>query len=782
MILYDWFVSINSHIVISDSNRTETLELICYVLNIIVKFLANSTELEIIYRTLFIILGQKSLDLNANDIYEYNLHYSRLISYFSKSQVFLQLLDEIIIDSFLGYNNDKLIMNKYAFNQNNSKLKIKISKRDLFKKIYNISIEMLIDIYFYKHNYTKNYIIYELYNIILKKYNGLQKKYNESIFKLYSLLNNIFMELIKKYHEIFNNNKNNNNDNKNKNIVLNNENSNKNNDINIIEKEIENKNELINKKIYQHFIGLITLFFEFSFVFKNYKKYISKKSNKSEINMSLTYPTFFKEGMIFKLNSDQNKSEHLINYENYKSIIKIINEIFNLKIIFKDLKLPMNEINKKDEVFQLDIELIQTLVNEIVFKKELRGKYKYNIELLFLYYNQSGYSNNFPLINILSLYKCIFLNYENNNEENNNLIQLLNEIQNYVIFIILISCNIRKDDSFTNKNMDYDDIQEIIYQNLLFIIRNIIYKYTKDIENKEKIEDSKDDKDEKDEINTNTKNIINDENEDNSSNSIDENEEEYESYFITVLNNILSIMANIYIKERELENNSNSFMRWKNSKTINDITSTGVNKLLGHYILIFNSFFNIDNLHFFSNHNNDESNYLIIQQKKNLYIKLVKNIYNNQSRDNSNTELFNYKILKSICIGRENEIKKKLKLLLKSNQDNNKIKGKKAINNKYKKLFIKINYLQLSIENNNLIEENRNEIFKIKNYRKIKQNLYSFNNSYSNLETFYNKNKKKYLLTYKVSNYLSQDKTRRLLVPILDLEYYLPNFRKYNYI
>ena len=766
MILYDWFVSINSDIAINDFNRAGTLELIYYILNYIVKFLSNSTELEVIYRTLFIILGQKSLDYNVKDTYEYNLHYSRLLSYFSKSQVFMQLLGEIIIDSFLGYNNDKAIMNQYDFNQNSSKIKVKTSKKDLFKNIYNISKELLIDIYFYKNNFSKNYILYELYNIILKKYGGLQKKYNESIYKLFTLLKNIFIDLINKYHEILNNNKYINND-YNENDILNIENSNEINEIN----NIENKNESKNKLIYQNLASFLTLFFEFSFAFKNYNKYITKKGYKPEINISPTFPIFLKEGMIFKLNSDINKIENLIIYDEYILLMKIINEIFNLKHIFKDLKLSTNEIDKKEEVFQLDIEIIQTLVNEIVFKKELRGNYKKYIELLFLYHNQSGYFNNFPLINMLSLYKCVFLNY-GDNEENNNLIQLLNEIQNYVLFIILISCNIRKDDLFSNKNLNYDDIQEIIYQNLLFIIRNIIYKYAKNVENKNINENDKD------EINTNI-NIINDENENSSSSSIDEKEEEYDSHFIIVLNNILSLMSNIFIKERDLQNTSNSFMRWRISKTITDINSTGVSKLIMHYIKIFNTFFNNDNLHFFSNHNNDESNYLIIQQKNNLYMKLVKDINNIKYPDKSNTELFHYKIFKSICIGRETEIKKKLKLLIKSNQDKNKVK--KAINNRYKNLLLKINNLKLYNANNKLIDESRNEIFKIKYYRRIKKNLYSFNNSYSNLDVFYNKNKKN-ILTYKISNYLSKDKTRKLIVPVLDLDYYIPNFRKYNFI
>ena len=182
--------------------------------------------------------------------------------------------------------------------------------------------------------------------------------------------------------------------------------------------------------------------------------------------------------------------------------------------------------------------------------------------------------------------------------------------------------------------------------------------------------------------------------------------------------------------------------------------------------------------------NNDESNFLIIQQKKNLYINLVKNINKLKFKDKSNSELYHYKIFKSICLGREQEIKKKLKLLLISNQEYNKISHKKANKHRYTNLLIKIHFLHLYNENNNkLIEESRNEIYKVKNYRKIKKYLYSFNNSFSNLEAFYSKDKdRKYILTYKISNYLSGDNTRKLIVPVLDLDNYMPNFRKFKSI
>ena len=785
MILYDWLVSINSDT--KDStfyNKAETIELIHQILNYIVKFLSNTTNLEVIYKTFFVILGQKSLDNNNTKEYnEYNIHYSRLLSYFSNSSSFRQLLEEIVIDSFLGYNNDKKVTNKYNYNQNFSKIRDNYNKKEIFEKIYIISKELLIDIYFYRNNHSRNYIIYEIYNIILKKYNGLQKKYNDSIFKIFNFIKILFSEIINKYSEILKSNYTDN--------YYNNINNEISNNINNIIK-IENKNNFKMSKIYINYIHLFTLFFEFSFVFKNYNKFISKK-NYNELNNSLTFPNFLKEGMIFELNSNINNLEKWNIFQEYKLIIRDLSHIYSLKNIFKELKIPTNELDKKEDVFHLDIEIIQKLVNEIIFKKDLRGRFKENIEILFLYYNKGGYFNNFPLINMLSLYKCVILNYDDNNNifDNSYLIQILNEIQNYIIFIILISCNIKKDESFQNDNLNYDEIQEIIYQNLLFIIRNIIYKFNKNIHIKEdkndKIDNKKDIKkgNKKDNIkDIDTNQIINDENEENNSDSFDEKEDEYESYFITVLNNIISLLANIYITDKESINVSNSFLGWKKGKKIIDINSTGVNKLIEYYIKTFNSFFNFDNLHFFSNHNNDESNFLIIQQKKNLFINLVKNIKNQKFKDKSNSELYHYKIFKSICLGREHEIKKKLKLLLISNQDYNKTIHKKAIKQKYKNLFIKIHFLNLYSENNSkLVEESRNEIYKIKNYRKIKKNLYSYNNSFSNLETFYSKDKdKKYILTYKISNYLSGDNTRKLIVPILDLDHYMPNFRKFKSI
>ena len=65
-----------------------------------------------------------------------------------------------------------------------------------------------------------------------------------------------------------------------------------------------------------------------------------------------------------------------------------------------------------------------------------------------------------------------------------------------------------------------------------------------------------------------------------------------------------------------------------------------------------------------------------------------------------------------------------------------------------------------------------------KNYRKLKKKLFSWNNSYSDLNLFYNDEGKK-LLKYKVLNHYTEEMTLPILIPILNLKSFLPlNFFK----
>ena len=64
------------------------------------------------------------------------------------------------------------------------------------------------------------------------------------------------------------------------------------------------------------------------------------------------------------------------------------------------------------------------------------------------------------------------------------------------------------------------------------------------------------------------------------------------------------------------------------------------------------------------------------------------------------------------------------------------------------------------------------------NYKKEKQKLFSFTGIWSNKDYFYNK--KKFRLKYRLLNHMSEDFTRVLLTPIIDVDYYLPQFGKFR--
>ena len=64
-------------------------------------------------------------------------------------------------------------------------------------------------------------------------------------------------------------------------------------------------------------------------------------------------------------------------------------------------------------------------------------------------------------------------------------------------------------------------------------------------------------------------------------------------------------------------------------------------------------------------------------------------------------------------------------------------------------------------------------------YIKSKKKLFSFLGLWSNEEYFYNKNK--YEIKYKLVNHFTSDYTRVLFEPIINIDYYFPEFTKYNY-
>ena len=190
--------------------------------------------------------------------------------------------------------------------------------------------------------------------------------------------------------------------------------------------------------------------------------------------------------------------------------------------------------------------------------------------------------------------------------------------------------------------------------------------------------------------------------------------------------------------------------------------------LLNFYKEKMDKLFNDQNFHIFSE--NDKQNSIKAIEENIIYdeIKKINNMKTNPSFD-----LYNIKIFENIAANREND--KNIKLLIEKESKEYKV------SDDYKKIYLKIKNTEINIPIDEIIEEQK-DVFKIKSYRKLKKDLYSFNNSYSNLQVFYNipLEQKSYYLKYKVSNFLSKDMSPKFIKPIIDMDFYMPNFRKYE--
>ena len=78
---------------------------------------------------------------------------------------------------------------------------------------------------------------------------------------------------------------------------------------------------------------------------------------------------------------------------------------------------------------------------------------------------------------------------------------------------------------------------------------------------------------------------------------------------------------------------------------------------------------------------------------------------------------------------------------------------------------------------NNSLEKN---LEKKNLYRKIKKGLFSWNGLWSDKSIFYDENNSNKILKYRIKNYYTKSLMKPLLEPILDIDYYLPNFSNFD--
>jgi len=723
----------------SDSNLSDI------IINFILKFLCSNKDIEVIYKLLFIIVGQKGFNLSdnktgiKNNLISINDNYLRLLNYFSKTN-FLQFLEELMINSYLCLYYDEW-KNKFNFikesntSQGNSK-----DKNEYFKVIYEKAKELIIDIYFHEINLNKNDIIYEIINIILYLSNGLKniKDLDEENIKikdtLLNLLKELLTDIIKIYNsklEIF------------KKKIIKKKSSkdlySKNND-NSSANDKNDKIYLTYKIIKKSYAIFLSFIFEFIFLLKNSNKYVSNIfiGDLAKINNFSGIPDFLKYDI------DKNGNKIIINIpiELYLKISENIMNLFNIENLInkinEDKKDNKNIIeDNNDIIFYFEPIEINKLLKEFQINKDLKSKLKEKLNVLFLNYNEEF--KNFPLITIITILNNYYIGYyinnkinkEENSHEDSNFIFFLNYHMQFILMIIIISCLIKESENYPIKERSYKEIHEIIYSILLYNINNIIYYF----------------------------------------------DSQFSTSFIKVFTNIITLLSYLWVYDNEHK----YIFGLGKSKSKN-----GVKYIINYYIAKYTSFFNSSNFEIISKQSLKQNIDLVMLETNNIYNSIFRSTIEDKKENLPNEDIFDISKFEHIYKTRQYNLNKKLKLLITENSDKNSFDNNDIENEEnYNNILLKVDTLKTIYDNNDIYNKFlQNQ--KRKKYRKIKKRLYSWNNSYSNLDVFYKDNdliakKDEIILKFKLSDYLSKDMTRKLLVPILDIDYYMPNFKLFKY-
>ena len=740
MILFDWLLTIDSknknlsNKVQKSSNKNinklNSLE-VEIILNILVKFLSNIKELEVIFKLLLIIMSHKSIgsinkisysnELDSN----INNNYFLLLNYFSFSETkFLQLIEELMINSYLCIH-DENHRKIFILLSENSKIRTGVnSKDDFYNNIFLKSKELLLDIYFHVNNENKNEIIYNIINVILLESQELNIKKEKEKEKNKDKFNHLLILLKDLLIEIFNiyNNKINMDKFKDKYLEENNLVEEYNNNKTNIDIKINESYDSYYFSLIKNCIGLGPFILEYCLLIQNCRKFVSESKTDIKIE-NFDYPEYLSQ------------CNDLIIYIKFFNLVKPIIDLRSLfissNIKNKNFK---NKVDEYKEIFIFSDDDFSLLIKEFISNKDGRNKLKPFLELFLLKYNSSGFKNQLSFVEILTIFnKFIIEEYLNSTKSKINIFRILNYKQYFLVYLILISCLIKENDNsyYSSLNTNYKDIQDIFYVTLLFNINNII-KFMRS---------------------------------------------RISPCFIFMFQNILTLLSKIWVLyEKEVKISSNK----KYDKTC-------IKKVFFYYINKCTRFFNSTSFSTYAKNEKNVNENSIIDHIDLLINDIIK--CKNENYDKPLIEFLEYSKFETIYKVRKSEIKD-LKLLIKEDNNNNNFCNEEEISN-YKNIYLKINNLKTQYEYDD-IKNSYNNIKKRKNYRKIKKYLYSWNNSYSNLTTFYNNMKNKnfeetkenkdiFKLKFKISNFLSKDLTRKLLVPVYDLDYYMPNFSKFDY-
>ena len=758
MLLFDWLLTSEKKVINKKlSGNLSSLSNTIYDMNInsnltdiiidfILKLLCSNKDLEVIYKFLFIILGQKGFDYSDNKskkikgLQSLSDNYLKLLNFFSLSKTgFVQFLEELMINSYLCIYYSEA-QNKFNFIEDSSNSHGENKKKnEYFKIIYEKTKELIIDIYFNEKNLNKsNDILYDIINIILSLYNGLKDKneLDENNIKIRDILFNFLKEFLDEISQLYNLKL----DFYKRKITKKPSTSNINTKNNDNTTFINEKNDNIYSEIKKNYAIFITFIFEYSLLLINSNNYIGKKftNDMCIIKNYSGIPEFLK----YEIDKNGNKKLMSIKIDLYLKIYEDVLNFFNVEKLLKKINFQQENKNKieinEGTVFYFEPTDINKLLKEISINKDLKNKLKEKLNLLFLSYKDEF--KNFPLITIITILNNYYINYYISSKSNENVnlessesldfISFLNYHMQFILMVILISCDIKENDNYPLKEKSYKEIQETIFANLLYNMNNIINHY----------------------------------------------DSHFISSFVEIFTNIMTLISCICSTDNE---HKSLFHLGKNK------SKNGVKRTLNYYIST--SFFTNSNLENFPKNKISENKVIIIEEMNNIFNKIFRNKEEFKTENLPGEDIFDINKYEHIYNSRKHKVNHKLKLLINDNLDKYNIDDIDEENEKesYKKILYKVDTLKVLYDNNDLYND-CSQILKRKNYRKIKKSLYSWNNSYSIFEAFYKEKdlihkKEDIILKYKLSNYLSKDMTRKLLVPILDIDYYMPSFKIFKF-
>jgi len=753
MILFDWLLTSEKREIIkkvsgnlsnlSNSNieNNTNSNFSDILIDFILKFLCTNKDLEVISKLLLLIMGLKGFNFSdkKNNMSSISDNYLKLLNYFSLTKTkFVQFLEELMINSYLSLYCINVQKKFYFLEEQTSPNGEIKTKNEYFKVIFDNTKELMIDIYFNETNLNKNNIIYDIINIILSLSNGLRNnnELDEEDIKIRDILFDFLKEFLDEISETYisklSSYKKKLRKSLSSNIITkNNESSSSNNE----------KNEIFHskyKELQKNYLIFTFYIFEYSLLLINSNNYISKKF--TEDTIKIKHYSGIPDFLVYEFDKNGNKKLTSMKFDLYLKVYEYIMDFFNIEKLLKEI-FPSNENKNKIEldegnVFYFEAKEINKLLKEFSNNKDLKSKLKEKLNLLFLSYKEN--SKDFPLITIITILNNYYINnyIKSKSKEKINLqskeefdfLSFLDYHMQFILVVILISCSIKENENIKEKS--YKEIQEIIYTNLFYNINNIISHY----------------------------------------------DTQYLIIFIDIFTNILTLLSCLWV----IDNEHKSFFHLGKN-----ITKSAVKRLLNYYTN--SSFFDNNQLEKFSKQKISENKKLIMEGMNNIYNTIFRSNTDETNENYPNEDFFDITKYEQIYITRKYELNHELKILINENSEKTSFYDDNNENEEddYKNILYKIDTLKVIYDNNSLYN-NCMDMIKRKNYRRMKKTLYSWNNSYSILNVFYkdinsgNKNDET-LLKYKISNYLSKDMTRKLLVPILDIDYYMPSFKLFKY-